>query len=341
MSNLIQFILLALSIFLLNKLLTKKNWLCSNTGESHQSFTNKNSVPLSGGFFITIGFIFGFRELSNEFYIYVFLIFLLGVLSDLNILRSPTKRFFLQVLLVFFFVITSNLQLENTRVLFLDYLLSNQFFNYFFVLFCITIVINGNNFIDGLNTLVIGYYSVILLFIYYFKTKQLIYIQNIDFIFLLIFFTSVFLFNFFNKLFIGDSGAYIIGFVFSVLLIKIFMSNQQVSPFFIVLLLWYPCFETLFSIIRKLLIGRSPLKPDQNHLHQLLYLMFKKTFKKSSYFSNVITANLIIIYNILIFMIAAQSPFDSQFQIILIIINILVYALIYTKLFYLKLKKGV
>ena len=341
MSNLIQFILLALSIFLLNKLLKKMNWLCSNTGESHQNFTNKNSVPLSGGFFITIGFIFGLRELSNGFYLHIFLIFFLGVLSDLNILKSPTKRFFLQILIVFFFVATSNLQLGNTRIIFLDYLLSNQFFNYFFVLFCITIAINGNNFTDGLNTLVVGYYSVILLFIYYLKTKQLIYIENIDFNFLLIFFSVIFLFNFFNKLFIGDSGAYIIGFVFSIILIKIFMNNPHVSPFFIVLLLWYPCFETLFSIIRKLLIGRSPLKPDKNHLHQLLYLILRNTFKKNNYFANVITANLIIIYNILIFMIAVQNPFDSQFQIILIITNILVYALTYTRIFYLKLKKGV
>lgn len=337
----IQVISLIISIFAINKILKRNNWLCSNTGESHQSFTNKNSVPLSGGFFIIIGFIFGLGELSSEFYFFMFLIFLLGVFSDLNILESPTKRFFLQILLIFFFVITSNLRLENTRIIFLDYFLSNQLFNYFFVVFCITILINGNNFIDGLNTLVIGYYMAILLILYYLKTKQLIYIENIDFVFLLIFFVVVFLFNFFNKLFIGDSGAYIIGFIFSVLLIKIFISNQQVSPFFIVLLLWYPCFETLFSIIRKLLIGRSPLKPDQNHIHQLLYLMLKKTFKNYDYFLNIITAKIIIIYNILIFLIATQFLFESQIQIILIIINILVYALVYTRLFYLKIKKGV
>ena len=230
---------------------------------------------------------------------------------------------------------------SNTRVFFLDHLLTKEIFNYFFVLFCISIMINGNNFIDGLNTLVLGYYTSILLFLYFLSMQEIIYIDQINFTFLLIVFGIVYLFNFFNRLFIGDSGAYIMGFAFSVILIKIFMNNQHVSPFFIILLFWYPCFETLFSILRKLLIGRSPLNPDQNHLHQLLYLTLKKNFKNENYFVNVITANIIMIYNIFIFFIAIQNIFDSQFQIILIIINVTVYSLIYSKLFYLKIKRGV
>jgi len=338
MNILIQFISLIFSIFIINIILKKKNWLCSNTGELHQKFVNKNNIPLSGGFFILIGFVYGIEQSSKEFYLFIFLIFLIGILSDLNIIKSPVRRFFLQIIVTLVFIFTSNLIMGNTRIILLDYLLTNKIFNYIFVLFCITIMINGNNFIDGLNTLVIGYYTVILSFLYFISSQKLIFIPEVNFIFLLMIFGIVYLFNFFNKLFIGDNGAYIIGFTFSVILIKFFISNQHVSPFFIILLLWYPCFETLFSILRKIITGRSPFKPDQNHLHQLVYLNLKKYIKNNKYLANIISANLIVIYNILVFLISIQDITNTQLQLFLIIANILIYLFVYSRLFYLKLK---
>ena len=338
MNILIQFISLIFSIFIINIILKKLNWLCSNTGELHQKLANKNNIPLSGGFFILIGFIFGIDQYSKEFSFFITFIFCIGILSDTNIIKSPIKRFFLQIIVSLVFIFISNLTIGNTRIILLDYLLSNKIFNYIFVLFCITIMINGNNFIDGLNTLVIGYYTAILSFLYFISSQKLILIPDVNFTFLLIIFGTVYLFNFFNKLFIGDNGAYVVGFTFSIILIKFFISNQHVSPFFIILLLWYPCFETLFSILRKLLTGRSPFKPDRNHLHQLIFLNIKKLFSNNEYLANIITANLIVIYNILIFTISIKDITNSQFQLLLITANILIYLLTYFRLFYLKLK---
>ena len=56
-----------------------------------------------------------------------------------------------------------------------------------------------------------------------------------------------------NKLFMGDSGAYVLGTICGYLLIKVHGENQEISPYFIILLFWYPCFENLFSIIRKII----------------------------------------------------------------------------------------
>ena len=61
-------------------------------------------------------------------------------------------------------------------------------------------MINGNNFIDGLNTLVIGYYTVILSFLYFISSQKLIFIPEVNFIFLLMIFEHSYLFNFFNKI---------------------------------------------------------------------------------------------------------------------------------------------
>ena len=52
---------------------------------------------------------------------------------------------------------------------FLNSLLENTYFKYFFPVFCLLILINGSNFIDGLNGLMLGYFSSIILLIFYFN----------------------------------------------------------------------------------------------------------------------------------------------------------------------------
>ena len=55
--------LLALLIFILfiNKFLLKKNILINETGDIHQKFSSKSSVPLTGGIFIFLGFLFYYQ----------------------------------------------------------------------------------------------------------------------------------------------------------------------------------------------------------------------------------------------------------------------------------------
>ena len=62
------------------------------------------------------------------------------------------------------------MNLVITRVNILDYLLKNYIFSIIFTSFCILIIINGTNFIDGINTLAIGYYLII--------CSVLIYLQH-------------------------------------------------------------------------------------------------------------------------------------------------------------------
>lgn len=73
-------------------------------------------------------------------------------------------------------------------------------------------------------------------------------------------------------IFLGDGGAYFLGFLLAELSILLFIRNEQVSPLFTLLLCAYPIFETLFSIYRKkYLRGVSPGIPDGVHLHMLVY----------------------------------------------------------------------
>lgn len=73
-------------------------------------------------------------------------------------------------------------------------------------------------------------------------------------------------------IFLGDGGAYLIGFLVAELSVLLVARNPQVSPWFPLLLAFYPIFETLFTIFRRVVISKSKLGlPDAAHLHQLIY----------------------------------------------------------------------
>ena len=268
--------LLALIIFILftNKFLLKNNILINETGDIHQKFSSKSSVPLTGGIFIFLGFLFYYKGIYS-FILFSFIILILGILSDLKLVRSAKKKLLLQIVIILFYVIFNDIQLTDTRINFLDMILKNNYTNYFFVTFCILIIVNGSNFIDGMNTLCIGYYLLINSVIYYLKLNDLIFIEDISIFYTLIIMLLAFIINLKNKFFLGDSGAYLIGFSFSILLINIYKWNPDISPFFIILLLWYPSYENLFSIYRKNILKKSAMYPDAKHAHQLIYFLHK------------------------------------------------------------------
>jgi UDP-N-acetylmuramyl pentapeptide phosphotransferase/UDP-N-acetylglucosamine-1-phosphate transferase len=134
----------------------------------------------------------------------------------------------------------------------------------------------------------------------------------------------------------GDSGSYVLSLICGYFLIEIHQLNAVISPYFIVLLLWYPCFENLFSILRKFILKRSPIKADDNHFHQLVFFYIRKKIGLKKLNPNNISSYLIILYNLIIFIIGSNDPSNTQLQIILIIFNILVYLVIYFKLFIFK-----
>lgn len=73
-------------------------------------------------------------------------------------------------------------------------------------------------------------------------------------------------------IFLGDGGAYFIGFMLGELALLLVMRNEQVSTWYAALLLIYPAFETVFSAYRRVFLrGKSPAMPDGIHLHSLIF----------------------------------------------------------------------
>ena len=327
---LLIFFIITLS-FSLIYLCQKNFFLLSRSGDRHQEFASQITTPLIGGIIIFCSiFFFNFYNLDLSF-VFILGIFIIGLLSDLKKINSPKFRLALQMLLMILFAYSSNVIVIDTRLIFLDYLLNNYYFAIFFTSFCILIIINGTNFIDGINSLAIGYYIIISMVLLVLQKKGLVLPENFPLQLLITCLVILYFLNLFNKIYLGDSGAYLLGFIFSVTLIN-FYSINMISPFFIILLLWYPAFENLFSILRKTNFKRSPINPDTNHLHQLIFAyILKKNISPLK--ANNITGILINIYNGIIVMISLIDPAHTELQIILIIFNLLMYTFLYLKLF--------
>ena len=325
-------VFLLVLILFLNKFLLNKNILLNDTGDIHQKLASRSKVPLTGGIFIFLGFFYFLESNIYSFILSVFTILILGIFSDLKLIKSASTRFILQILLVICFTIFNDIQITDTRIDFLDIILKNNLTNYLFLSFCILIVINGSNFIDGMNTLTVGYYLLISIVIYYLSLNQSIILKEFSLVHLLFLLSIIFIFNFINKIYLGDSGSYLLGFSFAIFLIDIYNLNSSISPFFIILLLWYPCFENLFSIIRKNILNKSPMHPDKYHFHQLIFSFLIKRFKLKIFTANVFTAQLINFYNLLIFIIGSQYIYHTKTQVFLILFNVFLYLIIYFKL---------
>ncbi len=252
MSDNASFLIIALIILISNFLFNKFNLIKDKKNTSfHKKFVENNfEPPFSGGIFIILTIIL-FLNVSIIFKSFLFIIFLIGFFSDLNLFKSVNLRFYLQLISVILIVYFLDLYIQSVRIEFIDNLLSNYLFKIFFTTFCVLILINGSNFLDGVNTLVIGYYSLVLYFISSIDNGNISLIDA-DFINLLIFSLLIlFVLNYFNLLFLGDNGSYLISVFVGIYLIDLANNNTLISPYFVMNLLWYPAYETLFSIIRK------------------------------------------------------------------------------------------
>lgn len=97
------------------------------------------------------------------------------------------------------------------------------------------------------------------------------------------------------RIFLGDGGAYLLGFLLAELALLLLIRHPEISAIYPLLLCIYPIFETIFSIYRKRWIqGISPSLPDRQHLHMLVYtyLHYQLTKQNNAYLAwcNALTA---------------------------------------------------
>ena len=330
----IKLLLFTLSLVLfLNYSLRKFKFLIDKKYSIHKSFASTNLTPISGGIVFYISIITFISTDNLYFKILITFIFLIGLLSDINYLKSPFKRILFQLFFIFLFIYINEIYVETIRLDIIDQLLQNIIFKIIFTSFCLLVLINGSNFIDGLNTILIGYYIIVsVICILLIKKFGLHHTNFQNFVIILSTLCVLFIFNFFGKLFSGDGGAYLISFIIGIFLINLVGFSEQISPYFVACLLWYPAYENLFSIFRKTILKKSIIKPDNRHLHHLIFLYLKNKIKLKNSLLNSISGISVNIFNMIIFYNAYQNISQTKNLIFLICMSVIVYNLIYWKL---------
>ena len=320
-----------LMTLILNIVFKKFNILIDQTSVSnHKSFiSGHKTIPLSGGLVFFLVLIFFLPENYKYLNILFFFIFLIGLLSDLNILHSPTLRIIFQITIIILYLLLFDNFVSSIRIDFFDDLLNVFFIKLLFTLFCILVLINGTNFTDGVNTLVVGYFILVF--------SNILYLSNLHNFDLdislvsicLISLLAIYIFNFFGKMFLGDGGSYLISFVAGIILIKFSNDNYLVSPYYIMALLWYPAYENLFSIVRKKIQKKTPSTPDSRHLHQLIFLYLYKSFNIKKNLSNLLSGIIICLYHLFYFFIIFDSYFYTATLVYSVFFNVFLYNLLY------------
>tara|TARA_B100001175_G_scaffold317430_1_gene334311 strand:+ start:508 stop:1515 length:1008 start_codon:yes stop_codon:yes gene_type:complete len=328
-----EVIIFLIIIFSINYIVKNRGYLIDNKYSVHKSFSSKDKVPLTGGIFFFLFLVFYF---PNYFYlIFFFLIFLIGMLSDLNYVASPLKRIIFQILVITSFIIFTDIYINSIRIEFFDNLLENIYFKIGFTLFCYLILINGSNFIDGMNSLLLGYFTSILIVLFLLANFNNLVL---DFEFVekaIICLLILFFLNMFGVLFVGDNGAYLISILVGYILINFSNENSVVSPYFIAVLLWYPAYENLFSIIRKKVKKFDAFEADNKHIHQILFKLIQKKTNMTKFYCNNITSIMINLFNATIFYFAFINFSHTKNLIFILILSLFSYSLVY---FYLRKK---
>ena len=329
-NNIIYFTIFSFFFFLFNHLCFKYSFLVDRPNNSvHKKFISRSKlVPITGGLYLFLGYLLSKQYIYNFSEILFFgAILILGHLSSVYKNFYPFLRLLIQLAICALFLIFFKLNINDVRIDGLNSLLSNQIIAYVFTIFCLLVFINGSNFIDGVNIISISYFLMILVsLVLLFENNNLL--VNIKLIKLLISLLVLLLFfNSLNKIFLGDSGIYFLSFITGIILIKFSNDNVNVSPYYIISLLWYPCFENLFSIIRKKINKIKPQKADNMHLHHLLYLWLKP--KKFFISSNNLTGFIIFIFNVPVFFLSTYYFDKTIVLIIIIFISLIFYIFFY------------
>lgn len=240
-------------------------------------------VPRVGGIGVMIGLCCG--EVAKLFLepdvaIFGFLVivaaipaFATGLLEDLTKRVSVSKRLLATALSAVIGGVVLGGWLTRLDIPGVDYLMAFGVVSIFVTCFAVAGVANAFNLIDGYNGLA-GMVAVIILVGLAYVADQV----GDRSIMIAAYATSGAILGFLvwnyprGLIFLGDGGAYLIGFLVAELSVLLVARNPQVSPWFPLLLAFYPIFETLFTIFRRVVIGKThPGLPDAAHLHQLIY----------------------------------------------------------------------
>ncbi len=279
--------------------------------------SHKERTPTLGGisFFYTLIFAFFFiedRALFNEgMYIIpgLTILFIVGLKDDLVVL-SPISKLVAQIIAITFVLVN-----EGFTVYSLNGFLNIYEIPYFLYLiiggFVMLTIINSYNLIDGIDGLA-SIVGIVVMVIY----TTIFYLSGESFFALISITTNACLMAFFGfnvssnkKIFMGDTGSLIVGFIISVLTLK-FLSLRpedyeglpfllENAPIIAISILIVPLFDTARVFTLRIAKKKSPFSPDRNHIHHILIDFWGLSHKQASFIIGCFNIIFVVLFIIL------------------------------------------
>ena len=303
MNFILLFLFQLIIIFISIKLYYKSNIVMIDKSINNVQKIHVNPVPRFGGVCLFIGLISSyFFRLNESTFFLQFLVCMLPMLLISfyeDVMQNTTPKIRLLGILISSFTIIQLIPLPNIDLPLVSYFLTFNLIKITFFAICMATLINGFNVIDGSNgvastSAISAIVSVIC-----------ISIELDDYSLLQLYLTIVILlitFMLFNypwgKIFLGDSGAYMLGYMTGVITIYFYARHEELPFYGALLILFYPLIELIFSFFRKIITRKNPLKPDEHHLHLILYrILFAKT--KNSKIANNLMLPLLFLLTVM------------------------------------------
>lgn len=243
----------------------------------NQRKVHQKIMPRLGGLAIYISMLIGFAILqpTSNYYatwpivVGATIIVITGIFDD-RFELSPKVKLLGQILAAVVVIFAAHVQIPYVELPF-GWSINLGYFTIPFTLLWIVGVTNAINLIDGLDGLAAGVSSIVLITI----SAMAMFMGNTFAVvigtILLASTLGFLLYNFHPaKIFMGDTGALLLGFMISVISILGFKSITVYSLILPIIILGVPISDTMFAIIRRI-VNKKPLSaPDKSHLHHCL-----------------------------------------------------------------------
>jgi len=272
MEEIIYFFIILINFFLfknLNYITEKLNFY----DVPDQRKIHKKKISKIGGiflyinvlFYLTLTFIFNNKIIDNYLIIFLSIFFFISLINDKKDIRPIYRLLIFYLVFLAWSYFDKNLIIENLYIQFVNINLNLGEYGFYITPFFFVIFLNALNLFDGVNLQSITY--VFLFFIFLFLNN--IELSNYFYLLIFIFFFS--LYNFKNKVFLGDSGITIFAVIITYLIIKNYNQNSDLlncEEIFAIMFL--PGVDMLRLYFYRIYKDKNPFLPDKNHIHHYI-----------------------------------------------------------------------
>ena len=272
---------------------------------------NMNDAVLSGGFSLFFYFLicvkfFSLDENFEKILLYTSFIFIVGLIDDRKELAPGSKLIF--TIMPTFILMNEGFYINNLGLYNFGTIELGKIY-VIFTLLCILLLINAFNYIDGIDGLALSQFLISISYLTFITNDETLHLFY-KLILLPLIINLLFNFNIFSKIkiFLGNCGSLILGFLLSFTIIYL-AKFKGVHPSFLIWSVFLYVYEFLSVNIIRMKYKKDIFKGGKDHIHHAIYFLCKKSHFKTTLILGLFSSTImILVYIINIYMQKIFSP---------------------------------